>query len=137
MCFLFLYLLFSCKSLKRLGENIIQQTERNRKTTEQLEEKQKQQKYRISSPRTSANKSHKLFAEVRGLDILYFCVFILCVSLSFFVFLFMFLYVLLFVCFCFRFFLLCFRLVFLSFCIYNRKTHIKHKTQNIKTRRKT
>ena len=33
------------------------------------------QKYRISSPRTSANKSHQIFAEVRGLDIVYFCFF--------------------------------------------------------------
>ena len=37
----------------------------------------------ISSPRTSANKSHKLFAEVRGLEILYFC--FVCFSVSFYV----------------------------------------------------
>ena len=46
----------------------------------------------------------------RGLDILYFC---------FFSFFFSFFYVFFFV-----FLFQCFRLVFLSFCIYNRKTHI-------------
>ena len=52
------------------------QTERNRRNTEKLKEKHKQQqKYRISSPRTSAKKMCDLFAEVRGLDILYFCCF--------------------------------------------------------------
>ena len=34
-------------------------------------------------------------------------------------------------------FVLCVRLVFLSFCIYNRKTHINTLTTNITTRRKT
>ena len=59
-CFFCFYLCFfdcKCKSLKRLGENI-KQTERNRKTTEKLEGKQKKQKYRISSPRTSAKNKY-------------------------------------------------------------------------------
>ena len=82
--------------------------------------KTEQQKYRISSPQTSANKSHKIFAEVRGLDIPYFYL-LKRLSYSF----------LLFFVFCFFLFLFqCFRLVCLSFCIYNRQNMYKHKTQN-------
>ena len=106
-----------CKSLKRLGENI-KTTERNRKTTEQLEEQHKQQQYRISSPRTSANNLCDLFAEVRGLEILYFC----CFLMFFFEYL-CFVYVSFF-------FKKCFRLVFLSFCIYNRQNTYKNRTQH-------
>ena len=68
----------------------------------------------ISSPRTSANNLCDLFAEVRGLDILYFCC-CCCCSLSFYVFLYVY--------FC------CFyvlALSFLSFCIYNRKNTYKN-----------
>ena len=58
-----------------------------------------------------ANILCDLFAEVRGLDILYLC---FCFSSS---------------CLCFRCvsfcLFLCFRLVSLSFCTYNRKTHIQ------------
>ena len=46
----------------------------------------------------------------RGLDIMYFCCFSVCLRVVLF-------------CFCFFLFVLCFRLVFLSFCIYNRQTH--------------
>ena len=126
--FFFVFMCFfdcKCKSLKRLGENI-KTTERNRKETEQLEGQQKQQKYRISSPRTSANNLCDLFAEVRGLEILYFC-------FSFFLFSFEFLCFFSFLCF---FFFLCFRLVFSSFCIYNRKNTYKN-INNRTTRRKT
>ena len=109
-CFYMCFVDCKCKGLKRLSEN--RKTERNRQQhIKTRRETQKQQKYRISSPRTSANKSHKLFAEVRGLDILYLCFyfyFLKCFPSSF-LFFFMFLYV------------FCFRLVFLSFCIYNRQ----------------
>ena len=111
-----------CKSLKRLGENR-KKTKRNIKQTEKLEGKQKKQKYRISSPRTSANKSHKLFAEVRGLEILYFC--FLCFPSSFSVF------------FCFY---MCFfdcKCKSLKRLGENRKTTERNITKNIKTRRKT
>ena len=114
------YMFFNCKckSLKRLGENMFKKKIPNKKEKENskknikrkvtLKRKRKKQKYRISSPRISANKSHKLFAEVRGLEILYFC-FLLCFSSSFSVLFYVISVV------------LCFRLVFLSFCIYNRK----------------
>ena len=75
--FLFLYEFFDCKckSLKRLGENI-KQTNRETETQQNNSKKnRKTQKYRISSPRTSANNLCDLFAEVRGLDILYLCFF--------------------------------------------------------------
>ena len=63
------------QNLKKLGENINRQKElkkENIKTRRKTFLKKKKQKYRISSSRTSANKSHKLFVDVRGLDILYF-----------------------------------------------------------------
>ena len=61
-----------CKHLKRLDENIKNkqtETETNQEKTRRKTLKQ-QHKYRISSPRTSANNLCDLFAEVRGLDIL-------------------------------------------------------------------
>ena len=78
--FLFFYTCIfacKCKSLKRLGEDINKHKKKHKTQTEKLKEKQNKQKYRISSPRTSANKSHKIFAEVRGLDILFFCLLLL------------------------------------------------------------
>ena len=57
-CFYMCFFDCKCKSLKRLGENR-KKTKRNRKQTEQLEGKHKQkQKYRISSPRTSAKNKY-------------------------------------------------------------------------------
>ena len=77
--------LFDCKcnNLKRLGENNKHRKKQNKQQKNSKESISTKHKYRISSPRTSANKSHKLFAEVRGLDILYFCSF--CFSSSFYV----------------------------------------------------
>ena len=129
-----------CKSLKRLGEN----TKTNRKKHNQHNNsknnicKTKTQKYRISSPRTSANKSHKLFAEVRGLEILYLC----CFCLLCFIYIYIYIYICVssscFVLFCVFLCCLCFRLVFLSCCIYNRKkTHINTENKHNTTRRKT
>ena len=108
LCFYMCFFDCKCKSLKRLGENI-KQTERNiiktEKNRKQLEGKHKTQKYRISSPRTSANNLCDLSAEVRGLEILYFCFFYLFMfSLEFFFF-------------CFSLFLLCFFLLFYVFLI--------------------
>ena len=97
---------------------------KKQKTTEKLREKQQQNRntgYPAHEP-PRINISY-LFAEVRGLDILYFC-FVLCFSRSFSV-LFLFLYV-----------CLCFRLVYLSFCIYNRKNTYKNITKTKKLREK-
>ena len=105
-----------CESLNWLGENINKQKETNQKQ-KSFKKNKKQQKYRISSPRTTQNIS----AEVRGLDILYFC------SVCF-----MFFSKLFWLLFCFFLFCLCFRLVYLSFCIYNRNNTYKNRT-NIKS----
>ena len=106
VCVMFLYVFVfdcKCKSSKRLGENIYKTTKKHKETLKNIKyvlhkfknrrkKRNEKQKYRISSPRTSANKSHKIFAEVRGLDILYFCLFVvvllvallLCLFLLFF-----------------------------------------------------
>ena len=62
-----------CNSLKRQGEHMKpqQHKETYNKTEQHSNKNNKQQKYMISSPRTSANNLFDLFAEVRGLDILY------------------------------------------------------------------
>ena len=113
--------------MQKLKKTRRKHKQKNRNKTEQLEEKHKNNNtgYR---PRTSANKSHKIFAEVRGLDILYFCFYV-------------FLLVVLF-CLCFLCLFLCFRLVFLSCCIYNQKNTYKstkkkqnNSKENIKTKR--
>ena len=140
VCIMFLYVFFVCFRLVFLScciynrKTPITTFKKKHDTNRKLEETHKQtQTYRISSPRTSANILCDLFAEVRGLDILYFLFFsfflFLCFSLSFlfkFVFLFLFLYV-----------FVCFRLVFLSFCIYNQTTHIQTSTNNRTTLRQT
>ena len=69
MClFVFMCVCFdcTCKSLRRLGEN-----KKNKKKSKNNNDKK--QKYLISSPKNSATKMCDLFAEVRGLDILYLC----------------------------------------------------------------
>ena len=119
-CFLFmlflLYVFFDCKckSLNILGENIYnKQNEKNIKKHKKIRttrrQTEKQHKYRMSSPRTSANILCDLFAEVLGLDIMYFCC--------------LFMFVFEFVCVVYDSFccVLCVRLVVLSFCICNRK----------------
>ena len=57
-------------------------TLKKRKKEKRKEKKKKRQKEKTGYPahEPTANKSHKIFAEVRGLDILYFC--LLCVSSS-------------------------------------------------------
>ena len=77
LCCLFVCVFFDCKckSLKKTRRKQKNKHKETENTQNNSKKNRKQQKYRISSPRTSANKSHKLFAEVRGLDILYFCLF--------------------------------------------------------------
>ena len=123
LCLLLLCMLFDCKckSLNRLGENIKQKHKEIEHKHKSFEKNRKQQKYRISSPRTSANICIYiyiyiiyLFAEVRGLDILYFCFCFMFFSKR--------------LCFCCSVslcFFICFRLVYLRFCIYNRNTYTK------------
>ena len=126
--YIYIYIcLFDCKcnNLNRLGENITTNRKKHNKQKNNSKKNKQQHRYRISSPRTSANKSHKIFAEVRGLDILYFLLFffeLLYVLFSFFFF--------------FSFFSSCFRLVFSSFCIYNRTHTYNNIKQNINNLKK-
>ena len=139
-CFRLVFLSF-CFYNRKTHKNIKQ-------TTEQLKEKQKHIKKQKSPSR---NLRYIYSRSGRGLDILYFCCFyvflwvfmffilffwFLC-SFSFF---FGFSFFLLFLnkeicflfrfCFCFFIVFLCFRLVFLSFCIYNRNNTYNNKTNN-------
>ena len=118
------------KTTRRKEKNKQKETNIKQKSFEKnIKTLQTKQKYSISSPRTSANKYMiyiyiyiyiYIFAEVRGLDILY-CCFSVVFSRS---------------CLCFMSAsfccVFCFRLVYLSFCIYNRKRH-----ENIKTNMKS
>ena len=79
-----------CKSLKRLGENIKQTTKINRNKYNNYKKNIKQQKYRISSPQTSANK----YLSGSGWEISVFYFFF------FFFFSFMFFFLFFFGCFC-------------------------------------
>ena len=105
--------------LNRLGENIkhIKQDNELKQTSFEKQTRTTLQKYRISSPRTTIIY---LFAEVRWLDILYFCCLNVIIEAVLF-------------CLCLFLCVVCFRLVYLSFCIYNRTNTYKHIQTNKQT----
>ena len=113
MCFNCFYVFFDCKckSLNRLGKNIYKKkTHRKRHKSNRKASRKKNintQKYRISSPRTSAK---------------------LCISVVF-MFFFSKLFCFISVSFC----VLCFRLIYSSFCMFNRKNTYNNRTTNIKS----
>ena len=122
-----------CKRLNRLGEN--KHNNKNIKASRKTL-KTKQTEIQDIQPRTRPRINViDLFAEVRGLDILYLCFF--CV--------FMFfvledcIYIYIYICIYFNTkCVVCFRLVYFSFCIYNRtKTYTNRNNRKILRRKQT
>ena len=118
-CFFFVFVFLFVRFSPSLFKLLHLQSKQHIKT-EQLKEKHRQTYNKQKSP--SRNLRDIYSRSVRGLDILYLCFSCFLYFLLFFEFLCIIyvLYVFLFV----NSFVQCFRLVFLSFCIYNRKTHI-------------
>ena len=109
-----------CKSLKRLGENITT-TEINRTTNRTTQKKTENNRNTVypahEPPRINHTNYSRRFVGWISCIYVVVCFFLelLCLCVCFFMS-----------------FVLCFRLVFLSVCIYNRKTHItKNKTNKL------